>query len=217
MQTSSLLELTDRVLQSSPLIPVITIDKPQHALPLCSALVAGGLKVLEITLRTPHALQAIKDVREALPDCWVGAGTVISKDQFAAAVDAGAQFVISPGATTELLANGLNASVPFLPGVASLTEMMEGYRLGYRNFKFFPAEVAGGVAALKAFYAPFPDVRFCPTGGITRQNASAYLACPNVRAVGGSWLTPKDAVASEDWEMIRHTAATSLKGLGVSS
>ncbi|AZZ89945.1 MULTISPECIES: bifunctional 4-hydroxy-2-oxoglutarate aldolase/2-dehydro-3-deoxy-phosphogluconate aldolase [unclassified Hahella] len=203
----------DAIVSSCPLVPVITIDRPEDALPLGKALVEGGVRILEITLRTPHALQAITDLRAALPEVWVGVGTVATVEQFKAAEDAGAQFVITPGSTKELLEYGLTAKIPMLPGVSSLSEVMEGYRLGYRAFKFFPAEVAGGVSALKAFSGPFPNVKFCPTGGITREKAKDYLALPNVLAVGGSWLTPKDAISAGDWRQIRTIAEESLAAI----
>lgn len=198
------------IVQSCPLVPVITIARPEEALPLGRALVEGGLTILEIAMRTPFALNAVTELRSAFPDIWVGVGTVASKEQYVAAEEAGAQFVITPGSTSELLEYGLEARAPLLPGVSSLSEVMEGYRLGYRCFKFFPAEVAGGVSALKAFSGPFPDVHFCPTGGITQDKARDYLALPNVDAVGGSWLTPKDIIAAEDWVGLSRIAAQSL-------
>lgn len=198
---------------ASPLVPVITIQDPAQALPLCEALVAGGIRVLEITLRTEHGLKAIEQVRQNLPDAWVGAGTVCTPAQYRDVVSAGAQFVISPGVTEALLELGAQAPVPLLPGVATVSELMMGYALGYREFKFFPAEVAGGTAALKAMAGPFPDVAFCPTGGIGPANAGDYLALANVRAVGGSWLTPADAVAAGDWQKIRELARSSLAAL----
>ncbi len=203
-------EQLDKIVSSCPLVPVITIDRPEDALPLGKALVEGGLRILEITLRTPYGLKAISDLRSALPDVWVGVGTVATKEQFEAAEEAGAQFVITPGSTSELLEYGMTARIPLLPGVSSLSEVMEGYRLGYRTFKFFPAEVAGGVSALKAYSGPFPDVSFCPTGGITLEKAKDYLALPNVNAVGGSWLTPKDVIAAGDWAQLRSIAEKSL-------
>jgi len=203
----------DKIVSSCPLVPVITIDRPEDALPLGKALVDGGLRILEITLRTAYGLPAITALRDALPEVWVGVGTVATREQFAAAEAAGAQFVITPGSTNELLEYGMTAKIPLLAGVSSLSEVMEGYRLGYRTFKFFPAEVAGGVSALKAYSGPFPDVHFCPTGGITLEKAKDYLALPNVDAVGGSWLTPKDAIATGDWAKLRSIAEQSLAAL----
>ncbi|AZT84293.1 bifunctional 4-hydroxy-2-oxoglutarate aldolase/2-dehydro-3-deoxy-phosphogluconate aldolase [Marinobacter sp. NP-4(2019)] len=201
------------VLASSPLIPVIAINDPDDAVPLCQALVDGGINVLEITLRTEHGVKAIERVREAIPDAWVGAGTVTGIDQYRQVEAAGAQFVITPGVTEAILEFGLTSEVPLLPGISTISELMMGYNLGYREFKFFPAEVAGGIPALKAFSGPFPDVTFCPTGGIRRDTARDYLALGNVQAVGGSWLTPADAIASKDWAKITEIARGSLEAL----
>lgn len=198
------------ILSLSPLIPVISILDPSHALPLAQALIEGGIRTLEVTLRTPHGLDAIRRMREAFPQACIGAGTVLDPEQFRQAEEAGAQFIISPGLTRELLEHGVRAGVPLIPGVATVSEVMMGYRLGYRVFKFFPAEVAGGTAALKAFAGPVPDVRFCPTGGIRAETAGQYLALPNVLAVGGTWLTPASAVTTGDWEQLRRLARESL-------
>lgn len=201
------------MLNASPLIPVITINKLSDAVPLCQALVDGGVKVLEITLRTAHGAKAIEAVRQAIPDVWVGAGTVTNIDQYRQVEAAGAQFVITPGITEHLLKFGTTSDAPLLPGISTVSELMMGYALGYRQFKFFPAEVAGGVPALKAFSGPFGDVAFCPTGGIRRNTASHYLALDNVMSVGGTWLTPPDLVADEDWAGICDIARTSLASL----
>ncbi|MFC4260003.1 bifunctional 4-hydroxy-2-oxoglutarate aldolase/2-dehydro-3-deoxy-phosphogluconate aldolase [Marinobacter lacisalsi] len=209
----SLKNRMNQILDASPLIPVITIEDPAQVVPLGDALVAGGLRVLEITLRTPHGLDAISRLRARHPDVWIGAGTVATLDQYRAVEDAGGQFVITPGLTRELLDYGSRATAPLLPGVATLSELMEGYRLGYRAFKFFPAEVAGGVAALKAFGGPFGDVRFCPTGGIRQATASDYLALANVAAVGGTWLTPESALSNGDWQVVTRVARDSLEAI----
>lgn len=201
------------VLTASPLIPVITIHHPDDAVPLCQALVDGGIRVLEITLRTEHGVSAIERVRKAIPDAWVGAGTVAGVAQYRQVEAAGAQFVITPGVTETLLEFGLTSEAPLLPGISTMSEVMVGYNLGYREFKFFPAEVAGGIAALKAFSGPFPDVTFCPTGGIRRQTARDYLALDNVQAVGGTWLTPDEAVANKDWREISRIVRGSLDEL----
>lgn len=198
------------ILSSSPLVPVITIEDPDTAVALGEALIAGGINVLEITLRTEHGLNAIRALRKALPDAWIGAGTVKSVAQYREAEAAGAQFIITPGSTEALLEHGVKAKVPLLPGISTLSEVMLGYALGYREFKFFPAEVAGGVEAVKAFAGPFGDISFCPTGGIRQETASRWLALSNVAAVGGTWLTPKDVVEAEDWERITQIAADSL-------
>ncbi|MFL1466316.1 bifunctional 4-hydroxy-2-oxoglutarate aldolase/2-dehydro-3-deoxy-phosphogluconate aldolase [Marinobacter sp. DUT-3] len=201
------------VLESSPLVPVIAIHDLDDAVPLCQALVDGGINVLEITLRTEHGVKAIERVRKAIPDAWVGAGTVTSIAQYRQVEAAGAQFVITPGVTEAILEFGLTSEAPLLPGISTISELMVGYNLGYREFKFFPAEVAGGIPALKAFSGPFPDVTFCPTGGIRRDTARDYLALGNVQAVGGSWLTPGDAIASKDWATITEVARGSLEDL----
>lgn len=201
------------VLASCPLVPVISIHDPEHTLPLAGALVQGGIRILEVTLRTEHGLGAIRQLRKAFPDIWVGAGTVAQVAQYRQAEAAGAQFVITPGVTRELLEFGLTAHAPLLPGVSTVSEMMMGYALGYREFKFFPAEVSGGIQALKAFSGPFPDVSFCPTGGVRRETARDYLALANVAAVGGTWLTPRDAVEAGDWAAITELAAGSLQDL----
>jgi len=197
----------------SPLVPVITIGDPGQALPMGRALLSAGIPILEVTLRTPHGLGAIQELSEKLPEACVGAGTVTTVEQYRQAEAMGARFVITPGSTRELLEYGLKAQAPLLPGVSTLSEMMEGYRLGYRIFKFFPAEVAGGVAALKAFGGPFPGVQFCPTGGIRRETAASYLALPSVPAVGGTWLTPADLVAAGDWEGVSRVARESLAAI----
>lgn len=202
-----------KVLQASPLMPVITIQNPDHALPLCRALVEGGVRVLEITLRTEHGLEAIQSVRAALPEAIVGAGTVTSRRQYRQVESAGAQFAITPGVTEDILDFAMTANVPLLPGVATASDLMLAYSRGYRYFKFFPAEVAGGTRALKALNGPFPDVMFCPTGGITQDTASGYLQESNVLTVGGSWLTPAESVARQDWAAITEIARTSLEAL----
>lgn len=206
-------ERVQAVLAASPLVPVIAIKDPDDAIPLCRALVDGGIRVLEITLRTEHGVRAIEKVRKAIPEAWVGAGTVTSIAQYRQVESAGAQFVITPGITEAILEFGVTSEAPLLPGVSTVSELMMGYALGYREFKFFPAEVAGGIPALKAFSGPFPDVVFCPTGGISRQTARDYLALPNVRAVGGSWLTPAEAIAGKDWPAVSDIARGSLGDL----
>ncbi|MBK1850006.1 MULTISPECIES: bifunctional 4-hydroxy-2-oxoglutarate aldolase/2-dehydro-3-deoxy-phosphogluconate aldolase [unclassified Marinobacter] len=201
------------VLGASQIMPVITVKNPDDAVPLCQALFEGGIRVMEITLRTEHGLKAIKSVREALPEVWVGAGTVTCIAQYRQAETAGAQFIVTPGVTKALLDFALTSEAALLPGVSTASELMLGYGLGYREFKFFPAEVAGGVPALKAFSGPFPDAIFCPTGGIRRDTARGYLGLNNVQTVGGSWLTPDDAVAAKDWAKITEIASDSLRDL----
>lgn len=206
-------ERVQAVLAASPLVPVIAIQELEDAVPLCQALVDGGIKVLEITLRTEHGVDAIRAVREAIPEAWVGAGTVTSVAEYRKVEAAGAQFVITPGVTEAILEFGVTSEAPLLPGISTVSELMMGYALGYREFKFFPAEVSGGAAALKAFSGPFGDVTFCPTGGIRRDTAKDYLALKNVKAVGGSWLTPADVVANKDWAQITEIARGSLADL----
>jgi 2-dehydro-3-deoxyphosphogluconate aldolase/(4S)-4-hydroxy-2-oxoglutarate aldolase len=190
------------ILQLSPVMPVVTIEDAGTAPDLARALVRGGIRVIEVTLRTSQALRAIKAIAAQVPDICVGVGTVLSPSDLDLAADAGATFAISPGATRELLAAGAGFRIPYLPAVATASELMAGLAAGYRHFKLFPANVAGGVGALKGFHGPFPEARFCPTGGVTLQTAGSYLELPNVLCVGGSWLTPADAVKSGDWARI---------------
>ncbi|MEM7021737.1 MAG: bifunctional 4-hydroxy-2-oxoglutarate aldolase/2-dehydro-3-deoxy-phosphogluconate aldolase [Pseudomonadota bacterium] len=194
------------LLTSTPIIPVLAIDSVAAALPLAKALVAGGLGVLEITLRTPAALEIIGAIRNELPDASVGAGTVLTAEQYHDAERAGARFMVSPGTTPALLDVAEDSSVPWLPGAATSSEVMQLLERGYDCQKFFPAEPAGGIAYLKALAAPLPDARFCPTGGIDSNRASAYLALSNVLCVGGSWVAPRDAVAAGDWASITRLA-----------
>jgi 2-dehydro-3-deoxyphosphogluconate aldolase/(4S)-4-hydroxy-2-oxoglutarate aldolase len=192
----------DDILTQAPVVPVLAIDRIEQAGPLARALVDAGLPVLEVTLRTPVALDAIRRMRIEVPTAIVGAGTVLTPTDLAAVDAAGAAFAIAPGATPSLYAAALTSAIPFLPGIASASELMAGLEQGYTRFKFFPAEAAGGVAALRGFAGPFPQVRFCPTGGIDLAKAPAYLALKNVVTVGGSWMVPADALAAEDWERI---------------
>lgn len=200
----------------APVIPVLTITELEHAAPLARALTAGGLRVLEITLRTPAALAAIEAMRKAVPDAIVGAGTLTRAVDFAAAGQAGAQFGVTPGLTPELAAASRGARFPLLPGVMTPTELISARAAGFNVLKLFPAQQAGGVAMLQALGAPFPDVLFCPTGGITRATAADYLALPNVACVGGSWLAPKAMLAAGDWAGIEALArdAAVLKKTG---
>lgn len=194
------------ILTACPVIPVLTIEQLEHAVPIGRALCAGGLRVLEVTLRSAVALQAIEAMRAALPDAIVGAGTLKSADDFHAAVRAGAQFTVSPGLTPQLAAGALSHTVPLLPGIMTPTELMQGLALGFDTFKLFPAQQAGGVSMLKALAAPFPEVKFCPTGGITRNTAPEFLALSNVLCVGGSWVAPADKVLAGDWAAIQALA-----------
>ncbi|HUL80727.1 MAG TPA: bifunctional 4-hydroxy-2-oxoglutarate aldolase/2-dehydro-3-deoxy-phosphogluconate aldolase [Gammaproteobacteria bacterium] len=202
------------VLKLSPVIPVLTVSRLEHAAPLASALVRGGLKVLEITLRTECALDAITEMRDAAPDAVIGAGTLTRAGDFAAVQRAGAQFAVTPGLTPDLMFGAGETRLPLLPGVMTPTELIAARAAGFRACKLFPAQQAGGVGMLKALAGPFPDVVFCPTGGITRANAPEFLAQPNVACVGGSWLAPRDLVEARDWATIEALArdAASLRG-----
>lgn len=189
-----------------PVIPVIVVDRIEHAVPLARSLIAGGVKVLEVTLRTPVALAAIAAMARAVPEAIVGAGTLRSAADVRAAVDAGARFGVSPGYTREVGAACREAGLPLLPGVATAGEVMAASADGHAFLKFFPASAAGGVPMLKALGGPFPDIAFCPTGGIGAETAPQYLALPNVRVVGGSWLTPAEALRDGDWARITQLA-----------
>jgi len=189
-------------LRNVGVVPVLTIDRVDQAVPLARALVEGGLNVLEITLRTGVALEAIGEMVRAVAGAVIGAGTVLTPEQGAAAMAHGARFLVSPGMTPRLIEAASAWPVPFLPGVATASEAMALADMGYRVLKFFPAEPAGGTAALKAIGAPLADLVFCPTGGIDAAKAPAYLALPNVVAVGGSWVAPAKAVAGGDWTAI---------------
>lgn len=197
--------LIDR-LAGVPVIPVLEFHSVDEALRVSEALVAGGLPVLEITLRTPVALEAMRAVAAALPQACVGAGTVLDVAQLHAVRDAGAQFAVSPGLTPRLAEGARDAGISLLPGVATASEAMAALEAGFTFLKFFPAEAAGGMPMLKSLNGPLPRLRFCPTGGIDAARAPAYLALPNVVCVGGSWVVPKDAVASGDWARIRSLA-----------
>ncbi len=194
------------ILRLSPVMPVVTIEEAATAPDLARALVRGGIKVVEVTLRTAPALAAIEAIAREVPEICVGAGTVMSPEDLDLAAQAGATFAISPGATRELLAAGAGFRIPYLPAVATASELMAGLAAGFRHFKLFPANVAGSIQALKAFHGPFAEARFCPTGGIALQTAGAYLELPNVLCVGGSWLAPLDVLRARDWARIESLA-----------
>ncbi|MGQ4660895.1 bifunctional 4-hydroxy-2-oxoglutarate aldolase/2-dehydro-3-deoxy-phosphogluconate aldolase [Lysobacter sp. F6437] len=196
----------DALLRRAPVLPVLAIDHLDDAVPLARALVEGGLPVLEVTLRTDVALAAIRRIADEVPDAIVGAGTVLTAADLDAVVAAGAAFAISPGTTDALYIAARDASIPWIPAIATASELMRGLEHGHRRFKFFPAEAAGGVATLKSFAGPFPQAKFCPTGGIDADSAPRYRALGNVVTVGGSWMVPKDALASRDWDRIRALA-----------
>ncbi|MFC7514411.1 bifunctional 4-hydroxy-2-oxoglutarate aldolase/2-dehydro-3-deoxy-phosphogluconate aldolase [Herbaspirillum sp. GCM10030257] len=195
------------IMRSSPVIPVIAIERIEHAVPLARALVAGGIRVLEVTLRTEHGLPAIRAMVEQVPDAIVGVGTLTQAEEFRAARDAGAVFGVSPGLTPGLIDAAKSSGLPLLPGVMSPSEVMAAREAGFRQLKLFPAVPAGGVGMLNAIAGPLPDVSFCPTGGISQETATQFLACKNVVCVGGSWLTPKEAIQAGDWTMITSLAA----------
>ncbi len=199
-------QLVDEVFALAPVIPVLAIDRIEDALPLCRALVDNGLRVLEITLRTACALEAIAAVARAMPQACVGAGTVLNARDLDAVTQAGARFAISPGATDTLYRHAAGCPIPLIPGIATASELMRGLEHGWQRFKFFPAEASGGVAALKGFAGPLPMARFCPTGGIDMHKAPSYLALPNVACVGGSWMLPNDAIQARDWARIGQLA-----------
>lgn len=203
--TDRMTALVDDILHQAPVVPVLAIADLDDAIPLAETLVAAGLPVLEITLRTPVALDVIRRMR-TVPGAIVGAGTVLTSEDLAAVQAAGAAFAISPGGTDTLYAAARNADIPLLPGIATASELMRGLEHGYKRFKFFPAESSGGVAALKGFGGPFSQVKFCPTGGIDAAKAPSYLALPNVMTVGGSWMVPGDALKAKDWQTIGELA-----------
>jgi 2-dehydro-3-deoxyphosphogluconate aldolase/(4S)-4-hydroxy-2-oxoglutarate aldolase len=192
----------DEILARAPVLPVLSIERLEDAVPLAQALVAAGLPVLEITLRTEVALAAIRQIVGHVPGAVVGAGTVLTGADLHAVEQAGAEFAISPGCTPALYAAAVDSAIPFLPAIATASELMRGLEHGFRRFKFFPAEAAGGIAALKAFAGPFAQARFCPTGGIDAEKAPGYLALANVMTVGGSWMVPRDALERRDWAQI---------------
>ncbi|PPC91930.1 MAG: keto-deoxy-phosphogluconate aldolase [Methylobacter sp.] len=200
------------IMYTSPVIPVMVINKLEHAVPLARALVEGGLKVLEITMRTPIALEAIKAIKANVPGAIVGAGTVISLETLQQALDVGSEFLVSPGVTETLIDAVLDSGVPILPGVITPSEAMRLMEKGITEMKFFPAEAAGGVPMLKSFAGPLPQITFCPTGGVNPKNALEYLSLKNVACVGGSWMAPAELVDAEDWDEIKRRA-TEAAGL----
>lgn len=207
-------ERVDAVLTRAPVVPVLAIEDPDDAVPLARALVDAGLPVLEITLRTEHALEVIRRIATEVPTACVGAGTVLTPVHLDAVREAGAGFAISPGATEALYDAGDLSAIPWIPAVATAGELMRGLERGHRRFKFFPAEASGGIAALRSLAGPFPQAKFCPTGGIDAAKAPAYLALANVVTVGGSWMVPADALAARDWTRIGALAheAAGLRG-----
>lgn len=201
------------IMTMSPVIPVIVIKQPEHAVPMARALVEGGLKVLEVTLRSEHALGAIRDIARELPEAVVGAGTVTTVEQVDAIIDAGAEFMVSPGSTPQLIEAALDKGIALLPGIATPSEAMRLLEYGISHMKLFPAEAVGGIPLLKSIAGPLPQISFCPTGGINAGSAGDYLALPNVVCVGGSWMLPEDLVNEADWQAIAKLAAEAA-GIG---
>lgn len=199
-----------QVLARSKIVPVLTIERADHAVPLAEALIEGGIGVLEVTLRTAAALDAVQAIARHVPGARVGVGTITRPEEFARAADVGAAFAVSPGFTAALGAASRAAGLPYLPGVATPSEVIAARTAGFTALKFFPAHVVGGIAALKAFAPLFGDVVFCPTGGIGPDNLGAYLALANVVAVGGSWMAPVDRIAAEDWGAIARAASAAV-------
>ncbi len=197
--------------EQTTIIPVLTIERLEDAVPLAKALVAGGVRTLEITLRTPVAIESAKAIMAHVPDAVVGIGTILNADDLARAEGIGARFGISPGATPDLLKAAAASALPFAPGIATASELMLGLSHGFNLVKFFPAEQSGGIKALRALAGPFPDVRFCPTGGIGEANAASWLAEPNVVAVGGSWLCPAADIRSGNWAGITAICNRTMK------
>ncbi|SQI41193.1 KHG/KDPG aldolase [Leminorella richardii] len=200
----------ESILSTGPVVPVIVIKELKDAVPLAKALVAGGVRVLEVTLRTACALDAIRAIAKEVPEAIVGAGTVLNPQQLAEVAAAGGQFAISPGLTEPLLQAAVDGDIPLIPGVSSVSELMLGMDYGLREFKFFPAEANGGVKALQAISSAISQVRFCPTGGITLGNCRDYLALPSVLCVGGSWFVPGDVIAKGDFARITELASEAV-------
>lgn len=199
------------ILEHAPVIPVVVLHDPADAVPLAQALVAGGVPIIELTLRTPTALESMRRIAAEVPEIMLGAGTVLTPGDVDAAASAGAKFLVSPGATPTLLAAMAATGLPYLPGVTSPSEVMMLREGGLTEMKFFPAEAAGAQPMLRAIQGPLPEVRFCPTGGITAASAASYLALPNVGCVGGSWITPSAAIAAKDWTHITQLAIEATK------
>ncbi len=200
----------DQICTQARILPVITIAREEDILPLADALAAGGIKTLEVTLRSAHGLKAIQVLREQRPELCVGAGTVLDRKMFAAVEAVGAQFVVTPGVTQDILEAGVQSDLPLLPGISTPSELMMGYALGYRRFKLFPAEISGGVAAIKAYGGPFGEVRFCPTGGVNPGNVKSYMALPNVMCVGGTWMLDSGWIKNGEWSRITECSAEAL-------
>lgn len=200
------------VFDAGPVVPVLVVNDVAHAVPLAHALMEGGIKVLEVTLRTDAALGVIETIAKEVPDALIGAGTVTNAQQLKMVTDAGAKFAISPGLTSELLTAGMDGSIPLIPGISSTSNVMTAQDHGYQYLKFFPAEASGGIKAIKSISGPFADVVFCPTGGIGPANYRDYLALKSVRCVGGSWLAPESALENQEWSKITQLAKEAVEG-----
>ncbi len=201
------------VLQISPIIPVVVIEDIKDAVPLAQSLIEGGIQIIEVTLRSSCALEAIELIAKNVPKMRVGAGTILNPTQLEQAQNRGAEFLISPGLTIKLLEHAKKKDMPLIPGVSSSSEVMQALELGYNALKFFPAEYCGGVKLLNAFNGPFKGVKFCPTGGISADNMRSYLNLENVLCVGGSWLTPKNLIQNKEWDKITEICKRSLAGI----
>ena len=200
----------ETLLEMTPIMPIVEIEEVDRAVPLAEALKQGGIDILEVVLRTAASLEAISRIRKEVPDVLVGAGTVTSLDKFHAAVDAGSNFIVTPGLTPAIAQAGADSPLPVLPGVSCATDIMLGQEYGYRAFKFFPAEASGGITALKALAGPFGDAVFCPTGGIGLHNLADYLRLPSVACIGGSWFTLRDLQERGDWHSITQRTEDAL-------
>jgi len=204
-------KLLEPILARQPVIPVVQIDDVADAVPLANALVKGGLPVIEITLRSDAALDALKAIVDQVPQAIVGAGTVLTRAQYNQAAEYGAKFIVTPGYNSELFGAAVFSPVPTLLGAITPGEILEAMHRGYHHLKFFPAQASGGIEFMKALAGPFPQIKFCPTGGITVQNAAEWLALPNVICVGGSWLTPKELIQQKKWEAITQLAQQAMQ------
>ncbi|RVY27837.1 KHG/KDPG aldolase [Helicobacter pylori] len=198
------------VLQISPIVPVVVIENIKDAVPLAQSLIEGGIPIIEVTLRSSCALEAIELIAKNVPKMRVGAGTILNPTQLEQAQNRGAEFLISPGLTPSLLEHAKKKDMPLIPGVSSSSEVMQALELGYHALKFFPAEYCGGIKLLNAFNGPFKEVKFCPTGGISADNMRSYLSLENVLCVGGSWLTPKDLIQNKEWDKITEICKRAL-------
>ncbi len=194
------------IFKQGPVVPVLVIDQLEDAIPIAEALLEGGISVLEVTLRTDAAVDIIAKIAQELPEAYIGAGTVTNRQQLADVTAAGAKFAISPGLTADLLQAGKEGTIPLIPGISNISDLMKANDAGYDHLKFFPAEAAGGVKTLKSIGGPFPNTVFCPTGGIGPNNYQEYLALPNVRCVGGSWLCPQEVIENKTWQVITDLA-----------